>query len=257
MFVRESWYDFSPEIINYYFNTPTHEDAFVADMDLIAKDLTHTHNSTWPEGDVKSRFLTSVYSVLLRIAVCNWLPTLSGHMVPKRMVVLLFKIRHRIAFNLGELIHSHIIAFTHKREKKIRLPFPNLIYGILHKQGFQLYPDEEVIAVDSCSIVDKRLHQGLHVDDCDSLRLLSVPHSVANRVSTTLTLAVLHHQVQRSQSLLSHIHSSISSLQAAIAQVNQDIMANLMAISRLESVGTSDSAPVSTPFYTSVSTPTI
>lgn len=70
-FVCDSWYDFSPNIINNFFNTSAHEDDFEANMDLIAKELIHAHYSSWPEGDFESRFLTLVYSVLLHIDVCN------------------------------------------------------------------------------------------------------------------------------------------------------------------------------------------
>lgn len=89
--------------------------------------------------------------------------------------------------------------------------------------------------------MDKGLLQGLHFDDCDSL---NIP-PVAATVSATSTIEVLCQRVQRSQSLLSHIHSSISSMQAAAAQVDQDIMADLLEILRIEGVKT---PTASTPF---------
>nr|GMD88400.1 uncharacterized protein LOC109166029 [Ipomoea batatas] len=71
------------------------------------------------------------FAILLRLATTNWLPTVIVDTVSKKMVVLLFKIRNNIQFDVGELIFHHIMGFCHGwgKEDKVLLPFSSLIYG--------------------------------------------------------------------------------------------------------------------------------
>nr|GMC90590.1 uncharacterized protein LOC109166029 [Ipomoea batatas] len=139
VYIRRHWYDFSPAVINVFFDRTEVDVQFSPDYDLIASSLSNSHYRTSPkrdtkkpgkQGDIESSFLPSSYAILLRMATTNWLPTVTVHSVSKKMVVLLFKIRNNIPFNLGELIFDHIMAFRHGqgKEDKVLLPFSSLIY---------------------------------------------------------------------------------------------------------------------------------
>nr|GME00463.1 probable serine/threonine-protein phosphatase 2A regulatory subunit B'' subunit TON2 [Ipomoea batatas] len=80
---------------------------FHPDFDLIASTLTHSHDSTWPKrdekkaGDLESRFFTSSYAILLRLATNNWLSTIAAHYVSKRMAPYCSRFRIVLSLILG------------------------------------------------------------------------------------------------------------------------------------------------------------
>nr|GMC71230.1 uncharacterized protein LOC109181161 [Ipomoea batatas] len=173
VYIRRHWYDFSPAVINDFFDRPTRDTK-----------------KPGKQGDIESSFLPSSYAILLRMATTNWLPTVTVHSVSKKMAVLLFKIRNNIPFNLGELIFDHIMAFRHGqgKEDKVLLPFSSLIYGILCKQGFRKHPQEEELSPTSLYSIDRRLFFKSHLDDCSTFKSAVVPEresvsSTRSRVS--------------------------------------------------------------------------
>nr|GMD22290.1 uncharacterized protein LOC109181161 [Ipomoea batatas] len=173
VYIRRHWYDFSPAVINEFF-------------DRTERDI----KKPGKQGDIESSFLPSSYAILLRMATTNWLPTVTVHSVSKKMAVLLFKIRNNIPFNLRELIFDHIMAFRHGqgKEDKVLLPFFSLIYGILCKQGFRKHPQEEELSPTSLYSIDWRLFFKSHFDDCSTFKFAVVPEgesvsSTRSRVS--------------------------------------------------------------------------
>nr|GME03172.1 uncharacterized protein LOC109181161 [Ipomoea batatas] len=173
VFLRRHWYDFSPAVINDFFDRPKRDTK-----------------KPGKQGDIESSFLPSSYAILLRMATTNWLPTVTVHFVSKKMAVLLFKIRNNIPFNLGELIFDHIMVFRHGqgKEDKVVLPFSSLIYGILCKQGFRKHPQEEELSPTSVYSIDRRLFFKSHFDDCSTFKSAVVPEgesvsSTRSRVS--------------------------------------------------------------------------
>ncbi|XP_019170458.1 PREDICTED: uncharacterized protein LOC109166029 [Ipomoea nil] len=147
VYARGRWFDFSPVVINRYFNQTAFEEDFEPGLDVLASSLTHAAVTTWPSADLLSTLLTTIYSVLFRLVCSNWLPFVALHCVSKKMVVLLYKIRHKINFDLGSLIYNHIMGFTKGKEPKVHLPFSCLIYGILKEKGIQLYENEHEYAI--------------------------------------------------------------------------------------------------------------
>nr|GMD06062.1 uncharacterized protein LOC109181161 [Ipomoea batatas] len=165
-------------------------------------------------GDLESSFLPSSFAILLRLATTNWLPTVTVHSVSKKMVVLLFKIRNNIPFNLGELIFDHIMAFRHGqgKEDKVLLPFSSLIYGILCKQGFRKHPQEEELFPTSTYSIDRSLFFKSHLDDCSTFKSAVVPEgesvsSTRSRVS--VDFAAVSARVLTTQSILKSLKSIV------------------------------------------------
>ncbi|XP_019183140.1 PREDICTED: uncharacterized protein LOC109178078 [Ipomoea nil] len=185
VFIRDKWYPFGPAEINAYLGTPNHQAVPYPNPHLLAAALTHNKAVTWPQNGLKSLQLTTVYSVLLCLASANWIPAVRQHFVSDQLVALLYKIRNGLPFNLGDLIFSHIIkTFLKKKEAKVHLPYPSLIFGVLQDHGFKPYKDEVVTPHDNVYLYDDRLTQRDHYDDRASL---SLPPAIA--MSTPLVSA--------------------------------------------------------------------
>nr|GMD14474.1 uncharacterized protein LOC109181161 [Ipomoea batatas] len=232
VYIRRHLYDFSPAVINDFFDRTEVDVQFSPDYDLIASCLSNSHYRTWPkrdtkkpgkQGDLESSFLPSSYAILLRMATTNWLPTVTVHSVSKKMVVLLFKIRNNIPFNLGELIFDHIMAFRHGqgKEDKVLLPFSSLIYGILCKQGFRKHPQEEELSPTSMYSIDRRLFFKSHLDDCSTFKSAVVPEgesvsSTRSRVS--VDFAAVSARVLTTQSILKSLKSTVVQMEKVLLE---------------------------------------
>ncbi|XP_019168105.1 PREDICTED: uncharacterized protein LOC109163844 [Ipomoea nil] len=167
IFIRGRWYVFGPDMINDYYGLPAVQEKDVTDWNLVAKTLTGGQTTSWPTGDkdyLLSSHLTSKYVILHRLALHNWLPSAHFNTVGKLLAGFLFRIGTKMKLDLGKWIYYHILTLTHPREQKVRLPFPNLIFGILISQ--RLKPmTSEVISPTLLYTVEKRLLSGDHIKD--------------------------------------------------------------------------------------------
>ncbi|XP_019191510.1 PREDICTED: uncharacterized protein LOC109186057 [Ipomoea nil] len=167
IFIRGRWYVFGPDMINEYYGLPAVQEEAVTDWDLVARTLTGGQTESWPTGDkdyLQSSHLMSRYVILHRLALHNWLPSAHFHTVGKLLARFLFRIGTKMQLDLGKWIYYHILTLIHPREQKVRLPFPNLIFGILTTQGVEPMPSE-VISPTLLYTVDKRLLSGDHIRD--------------------------------------------------------------------------------------------
>ncbi|XP_019177734.1 PREDICTED: uncharacterized protein LOC109172939 [Ipomoea nil] len=176
IFIRGKWYVFGPDMINEYYGLKGVHEEDITDWDLVAKTLTCGHTTAWPTGEtdtLHSSRLTSKYVILHRIALHNWLPSAHFHTVDKQLAALLFRIGTKMSIDLGSWIFYHILTLIHPREQKVRLPFPNLIFGVLKTQGLVPMPSE-VISLTLLYTVDPRLLTGNHIRD---VTLVNAPPS--------------------------------------------------------------------------------
>ncbi|XP_019164466.1 PREDICTED: uncharacterized protein LOC109160639 [Ipomoea nil] len=167
IFIRGRWYVFGPDMINEYYGLTAVQEDPITDWNLVARTLTGGQTESWPTGDkdyLQSSHLTSRYVILHRLALHNWLPSAHFHTVGKLLVGFLFRIGTKMPIDLGKWIYYHILTLIHPREQKVRLPFPNLIFGILTTQGLEPMPSE-VISPTLLYTVDKRLLTGDHFRD--------------------------------------------------------------------------------------------
>nr|GMC74048.1 uncharacterized protein LOC109191099 [Ipomoea batatas] len=170
IFIRNKWYSISPASINKYLQRSSNDFAVTMSSNSLAGFLTHNQIVEWPSTGLRSQNLTAVYSVLLRLAATNWLPSVNANIVYEKMGVLLYKVRNKLDVDLGSINFSHIMTFTKKKkEAKIYLSYPSLIYGLLSSQGFKPYDYEPILDNDQVYRVDPRLAQGNHFDDRVSL----------------------------------------------------------------------------------------
>ncbi|XP_019178101.1 PREDICTED: uncharacterized protein LOC109173324 [Ipomoea nil] len=169
IFIRGKWYIFWPDMINEYYRLTVVQEEAITNWNLVAKTLTGGQIEAWPTGDkdyLQSSQLTSRYVILHRLALHNWLPSAHFHTVVKHLAGFLFRIGAKMPIDLGNWIYHHILTMIRPREQKVRLPFPNLIYGILTTQGLEPMPSE-VISPTLLYTVDKRLLTGYHIRDVD------------------------------------------------------------------------------------------
>ncbi|XP_019171992.1 PREDICTED: uncharacterized protein LOC109167433 [Ipomoea nil] len=251
VFIRDVWYDFSPSIINAYFQRDACDDLFEPAGDFLASHLTHNEINIWPKDGLPSNVLTAVYSVLFRLASSNWIPNVSVHTVNKKMVSLLYKVRHQLPIDLGHLIYHHIMSFAKKNEAKIHLPFPCLITGILQQQGLQLYSNEELCHVTHKTSMDSCIFQRSHYDGRATLS--SVPPAPApadppaTGLDTTLatsatdsasTLAVLRQQVTFVTSHIATMKDASLAIQSSISTAEAQLLRTNRQIASIENAST-------------------
>ncbi|XP_019197215.1 PREDICTED: uncharacterized protein LOC109191099 [Ipomoea nil] len=257
VFIRDKWYPLSPAVINSYLGTPNHQAAPDPSPNLLAAALTHNKIVTWPNTGLESLKLTTVYSVLLRIASANWMPAVRHHLVSDQLAALLYKIRNRLPINLGETIFGHLALFVRHREPKVHLPFPSLIFGLLQEHGFKPYTDEVVIANDSIYKYDDRLTNKDHYDDRATLVIIpnvpsatppvSAPASSADTGSAPVprpsavikepqTLMDRRQIVLTLQASIAQIRTSVASQQITIDGLEKLLGAELEEIARMEAI---------------------
>ncbi|XP_019171048.1 PREDICTED: uncharacterized protein LOC109166609 [Ipomoea nil] len=179
IFIRGKWYVFGPDMINKYYGLQGVQEEAITDWDAVAKTVTGGQADRWPTGDkdtLPSSQLTSKYVILHRLALHNWLPLAHFHTVGKPLASLLFRIGTKMSFDLGSWIYSHILTLIHPREQKVRLPFPNLIFGILTSQGLEPMTSE-VISPTLLYRVDRRLLIGEHICDVTPVTAPSNPET--------------------------------------------------------------------------------
>ncbi|XP_019164470.1 PREDICTED: uncharacterized protein LOC109160642 [Ipomoea nil] len=167
IFIRGKWYVLDPDVINEYYGLKAVDEEEITDWDLVARTLTSGQTPIWPTGDVdtlSSSKLTSRYVILHRIALHNWLPSVHFNTVGKQLADLLFRISTRMTIDLGKWIFYHFLTLIHPREQKVRLPYPNLIFGVLTTQGLVPMPSE-IICPTFLYTVDPRLLTGKHIRD--------------------------------------------------------------------------------------------
>nr|GMD50405.1 uncharacterized protein LOC109181161 [Ipomoea batatas] len=243
VFIRGQWYSFGPTQINSYFQRTTLDCRFDPDYDLLAGSLTHNQIGSWPNEGILATKLTTIYSVLLRLAATNWLPVVNPQTISRKMAVLLYKIRHMLDFDLGTLIYDHIMSFTKKKEFKVHLPFPCRIYGVLKAQGFEAYKNEHILENRGVYLFAERLTQSHHFDDRITLAASSPFPGSSNATGFSSAVPkyleppslIAHRAHLRSlQAHLALVRSSISSLQDVCTGIENDMLIHRCEIDRLE-----------------------
>ncbi|XP_019189017.1 PREDICTED: uncharacterized protein LOC109183392 [Ipomoea nil] len=134
IFIRGDWYVFGPDVINEYYGLKPVDEDEIIEWDLVAKTLTEGVVTEWPSIDtnaLSSSEFTSKFVILHRIALHNWLPSAHFHTVSKTLVGLIFRVGTKMTVDLGKRIFSHMLTLIHPREQKVKLPYPNLICGVL------------------------------------------------------------------------------------------------------------------------------
>lgn len=146
IFVRNHVYDFTPSVINAYFHTANTEADPVTELNIDEATAVITGGVVTKYPSIPHRLaaasLTSLYSVLHKIAIWNWTPSTNSTNVTRPQTIALFAIGEGKHFNFGRLVFNTVLAFADGGLKSTRLPFPSLIFSILESQGFCLRSDD-------------------------------------------------------------------------------------------------------------------
>ena len=136
VFVHDQVYKFSPREIRKFLGIKRVSSLDCSNLgDEIASTLTAGNVTKWVNGLQVSR-LTTVYAVLHKIAIKNWLPTRNDSVVTRPQADLLYQIGKGKKVDLGELIFDKIMESAEKVVKGL-IPYPSIIYGVLVSQGFR------------------------------------------------------------------------------------------------------------------------
>ncbi|XP_075491941.1 uncharacterized protein LOC142530064 [Primulina tabacum] len=143
VFVRNKIYNFDPQIINDYYITPSVPEGPPPDLDEVVSVLTGGLIGKFPAHlhKVSATKLTTLYSVLHKVATRNWTLSTNTTVVTKSQALTLFAISND-TLNFGRMVFSTVMQYADGGLKSSKLPFPSLIYGILVSQGFVRNVDE-------------------------------------------------------------------------------------------------------------------
>lgn len=81
--------------------------------------------------------LISLYSVLHKLIVYNWLPSSNTTTLTSDQTILMYKIGHLNQFNLGKTIFDNMVIYSRKISSKGLQPYSSLIYKLIVAKGFQ------------------------------------------------------------------------------------------------------------------------
>ncbi|VFQ69389.1 unnamed protein product [Cuscuta campestris] len=179
VFLRGRTYKLSPALINTALDlTPSKKDTNISEKNMWL-DLTNGQRASQSsKAKISSSILKSSYAILLRVAALHWLPTTHTNTVSKIMARLLYKIKHNIPFDLGQLIFDQIMLFAAEKYKvnSIGLPYPTLLYSLLVSQGFSKEEDEEEELEEPPLQVDSRHMEGKHYNDMEVAASTTAKH---------------------------------------------------------------------------------
>ncbi|XP_024025805.1 uncharacterized protein LOC112092857 [Morus notabilis] len=187
VFVRGHFFDFSPAVINEFLESHHPVVDFEADYDVIIAEITANVRCKWPPAKSFPALVLSLkYSVLHKIALKNWMPSMHATGVKKPLAKLLYLIGTATSFDFGQFVFNQIINNAEAFTTHPVLSFPSLIYGILSKQN-NVKKSHELFEKGSGVIrISKKLHSGKYVDDVQG------EHSGVATSSSQLTTAVLN-----------------------------------------------------------------
>ncbi|XP_019158204.1 PREDICTED: uncharacterized protein LOC109154920 [Ipomoea nil] len=162
VYLREKYYDSSPDVINASYNTLKQDDQFNHNGDIIAQEIT-AGNVVLEKKNIKAACLTSKYAILQKISLSNWMPSLHENTVKWSLAELLYKVGKKVKINYGELVHQQVINLAENKSPKASLIFPNLIQTILTRQG--LKTTKKKLQPIKALNVSVKLKKGSHQND--------------------------------------------------------------------------------------------
>ena len=139
---------------------------FGLDMNTIIMELTAQSLTVWSsKNKVLSSILSVKYSILHKITLTNWLPSLHKTYVSKDMVVLLFLIGTGKEFDMGKLLFEVIVYNAEQETTYGILPLPLLIYEVLMRQHKILGKDEILEILPHSLCISQKMFKGKHARD--------------------------------------------------------------------------------------------
>ncbi|KAH6768968.1 Squamosa promoter-binding protein-like transcription factor family protein [Perilla frutescens var. frutescens] len=221
VFVRDKIYKFFPNVINTFLELGNEDTIMSLDLiDDVVNVITGGLVLKWL-NKVPASKLTFFYSVLYKLAVCNWLPTSNASVITVDQAIVLYKIGTQLPFNLGAYIFDATLKVASKSSSSNLLPFSCLIYGILKSQGLKERKKSVLSEQTTFSIMKPKGNDDMIID-------LPYPHDAANPVppSAEGTLAPSQSDVYpdvASTPSIPIVMMPLESLQHQIAQLDHVI----------------------------------
>ncbi|KAK6114750.1 LOW QUALITY PROTEIN: hypothetical protein DH2020_007019 [Rehmannia glutinosa] len=147
-------------VINEFFGTPDCEEGHhIRDFNMVLKVLTGNRMPLWPAHPkkVSSSALTSLYGVLFKIALSNWVPSSHSSSVTREQATVIYLIGKGLPFNFGQLVFDQVLRHAESSSASGVLPFPSTIYLLLCSQGFDKLPNESFTMLPEMIYVSPKL----------------------------------------------------------------------------------------------------
>ena len=133
-------------------------------IDPMVSVITGGKVRSWPyKFQLLSSHLILRYSILHKIAMCNWLPTTHCTVVSKSFATFLFQVGMKRKFNLGKLVFKHILGHAENTSYQKALGCPSLIFGILLAQKPNLVTPTDILGSPAIEMrINHKLYKGHH-----------------------------------------------------------------------------------------------
>ena len=167
--VRGHVFMFSPNIINQYWecdDVPENEEE-VLEIDPTVSLIIRGKVLMWLyKYNLHSSHLTSRYSILHKIVMCNWLSTTQCTTVIKSFAILLFQIIMIKKVSLGRLLFKHILSHAEHATYRKAIGYPSLIFRILRAQKPNLVTPTNILRPPTTEMrINHKLYEGHHLRD--------------------------------------------------------------------------------------------
>ena len=122
---------------------------------------------SWPyKFQLLSSHLTSKYSNLHKIAMCNWFHTTHRTTVSKSFTTVLFQVGMKKKFNMWKLVFEHILGHAENATFWKALGYPSLIFRILIAQKPDLVSPTNILGPPTAEMcINHKLYKGHHFGD--------------------------------------------------------------------------------------------
>lgn len=133
VYVRGQIISFTPEAINEFCGTPNIQDIDVFnDLGELVKEITGGRLLKWfAYPKLLFAALTSLYIVLHKLCVTNWLSSSNTSIVTQPQAKILFQIGTGFSFSFGKWVFDSVTSFVESTAESWSFPFPYLVYSFL------------------------------------------------------------------------------------------------------------------------------
>ncbi|KAL3614277.1 hypothetical protein CASFOL_042351 [Castilleja foliolosa] len=194
----------------------------VDDMDEAISFLTGGRVTKWKEQIPAAR-LTSLYSVLHKIAIFNSIPSKNSTVLTRPQAQFLYRLGHGFKFNFLQMVFDLVTRFAQSNSVS-SLVFPSLIYHILESQGFVVLEGEmmtreaEFFTLRKQYLMGDRVVDLPWVDKSSSASIQDVGTSIGNTNSNICQFprAEVDANIARLEAQMSQIKMVVDALKASL-----------------------------------------
>uniref|UniRef100_A0A1S3BD19 Putative plant transposon protein domain-containing protein n=1 Tax=Cucumis melo TaxID=3656 RepID=A0A1S3BD19_CUCME len=167
--IRGICFNVSPQLLNTYLglSLPTDYAVLYPTPERLAEELTCGTVPVWPvDGQLPVAFLKVKYSILHRIGISNWIPSMYASIISTFLGHFVYLVGTGVKVNVGEFIFNHLLQHVNTFAIHIPICFPLILSGfLLAQQSTILTPLDTVGTSPRVIPLSMHLFQGAHIPD--------------------------------------------------------------------------------------------